>query len=82
MRADAEEGRPTWAEERDPRATGLGRLLRLPHTGFRHRLSLRRCFGILVLVAVALALLAALDAFVAGGPALGLSALAARFSLS
>jgi exopolysaccharide biosynthesis polyprenyl glycosylphosphotransferase len=28
MRADAEEGRPMWAEERDPRATGLGRFLR------------------------------------------------------
>jgi exopolysaccharide biosynthesis polyprenyl glycosylphosphotransferase len=28
MRADAEEGRPTWAEERDPRATRLGRFLR------------------------------------------------------
>jgi exopolysaccharide biosynthesis polyprenyl glycosylphosphotransferase len=28
MRADAEEGRPTWAEERDPRATGIGRFLR------------------------------------------------------
>jgi exopolysaccharide biosynthesis polyprenyl glycosylphosphotransferase len=28
MRADAEEGRPTWAEERDPRATGVGRFLR------------------------------------------------------
>jgi lipopolysaccharide/colanic/teichoic acid biosynthesis glycosyltransferase len=28
MRADAEERRPTWAEERDPRATGIGRFLR------------------------------------------------------
>jgi lipopolysaccharide/colanic/teichoic acid biosynthesis glycosyltransferase len=28
MRADAEEGRPTSAEERDPRATGIGRFLR------------------------------------------------------
>ena len=28
MRADAEEGRPMWAEERDPRATGVGRFLR------------------------------------------------------
>ncbi len=28
MRADAEEGRPMWAEERDPRATGIGRFLR------------------------------------------------------
>ncbi len=28
MRADAEEGRPTWAEEHDPRATGIGRFLR------------------------------------------------------
>ena len=28
MRADAEEGRPLWAEERDPRATGTGRFLR------------------------------------------------------
>jgi exopolysaccharide biosynthesis polyprenyl glycosylphosphotransferase len=28
MRADAEEGRPIWAEERDPRATGIGRFLR------------------------------------------------------
>jgi exopolysaccharide biosynthesis polyprenyl glycosylphosphotransferase len=28
MRADAEEGRPIWAEERDPRATALGRFLR------------------------------------------------------
>jgi exopolysaccharide biosynthesis polyprenyl glycosylphosphotransferase len=28
MRADAEEGQPIWAEERDPRATGIGRFLR------------------------------------------------------
>jgi len=28
MRANAEEGRPMWAEERDPRATGVGRFLR------------------------------------------------------
>jgi exopolysaccharide biosynthesis polyprenyl glycosylphosphotransferase len=28
MRADAEEGQPIWAEERDPRATGTGRFLR------------------------------------------------------
>jgi lipopolysaccharide/colanic/teichoic acid biosynthesis glycosyltransferase len=28
MRADAEEGRPMWAEERDPRATGIGLILR------------------------------------------------------
>jgi exopolysaccharide biosynthesis polyprenyl glycosylphosphotransferase len=28
MRADAEEGRPMWAEERDPRATSIGRFLR------------------------------------------------------
>jgi exopolysaccharide biosynthesis polyprenyl glycosylphosphotransferase len=28
MRADAEEGRPLWAEERDPRTTGIGRFLR------------------------------------------------------
>lgn len=28
MRADAEEGRPMWAEERDPRATPVGRFLR------------------------------------------------------
>jgi exopolysaccharide biosynthesis polyprenyl glycosylphosphotransferase len=28
MRANAEEGRPMWAEERDPRTTGVGRLLR------------------------------------------------------
>ena len=28
MRAGAEEGRPMWAEERDPRATGFGRFLR------------------------------------------------------
>ena len=43
---------------------------------------MKRRLGVLVLVAAGLALLAALDAYVAAGPAFGLSALAAWRSLS